>query len=380
MSITAQPPSTTSRTTAGATTVGAFERRLTPRPVAPDERARLMIDPGFGRVFTDHMARATWTADGGWADRRVEPRAPLAMDPAAAVLHYGQEIFEGLKAYRHADGSVWTFRPEANAARFAASARRLALPELPVADFLGSIEALVGVDAAWVPDAEESSLYLRPFMFGSEACLLVRSARVVDYLLIASPVGPYFAAGVQPVSIWVAQDLHRAGPGGTGAAKTMGNYAASMASQNEAYAHGCEQVCFLDAATGRNLEELGGMNVFVVLATGEVVTPALDGSILEGVTRASVMTLLRDAGHDVAEREVPLAEVLAGLRTGGVAEMFACGTGAVVSSIGRLVGRDFDLTVGGGGKGPVTSGVRRQLTDIQYGRAGDPHGWMYRLV
>ena len=380
MSITAQPPSTTSRTTAGATTAGAFERRLTPRPVAPDERARLMIDPGFGRVFTDHMARATWTADGGWADRRVEPRAPLAMDPAAAVLHYGQEIFEGLKAYRHADGSVWTFRPEANAARFAASARRLALPELPVADFLGSIEALVGVDAAWVPDAEESSLYLRPFMFGSEACLLVRSARVVDYLLIASPVGPYFAAGVQPVSIWVAQDLHRAGPGGTGAAKTMGNYAASMASQNEAYAHSCEQVCFLDAATGRNLEELGGMNVFVVLATGEVVTPALDGSILEGVTRASVMTLLRDAGHDVAEREVPLAEVLAGLRTGGVAEMFACGTGAVVSSIGRLVGRDFDLAVGGGGKGPVAAAVRRRLTDIQYGRAGDPHGWMYRLV
>ena len=154
MSSTAQPPSTTSRTTAGATTAGAFERRLTPRPVAPDERARLMIDPGFGRVFTDHMARVTLTADGCWADRRVEPRAPLAMDPAAAVLHYGQEIFEGLKAYRHADGSVWTFRPEANAARFAASARRLALPELPVADFLGSIEALVGVDAAWVPDDE----------------------------------------------------------------------------------------------------------------------------------------------------------------------------------------------------------------------------------
>jgi branched-chain amino acid aminotransferase len=380
MSITAQPPSTTPRaSTARATTAGAFERRLTPTPVAPDERARLMTDPGFGRVFTDHMARATWTADGGWADRRVEPRAPLAMDPAAAVLHYGQEIFEGLKAYRHADGSVWTFRPEANAARFAASARRLALPVLPVADFLGSIEALVGADAAWVPDAEESSLYLRPFMFGSEACLLVRSARVVDYLLIASPVGPYFAAGVQPVSIWVAQDLHRAGPGGTGAVKTMGNYAASMASQNEAYAHGCEQVCF-DAATGRNLEELGGMNVFVVLATGEVVTPALDGSILEGVTRASVMTLLRDAGHDVVEREVPLAEVLAGLRTGGVAEMFACGTGAVVSPIGRLVGRDFDLVVGGGGTGPVTAAVRRRLTDIQYGRADDVRGWMHRLA
>ena len=380
MSIAAQPPSPTSRATPRRTTAGAFERCLTPTPVPADERVRLMTDPGFGRVFTDHMARLTWTVDGGWADRRVEPRAPLPMDPAAAVLHYGQEIFEGLKAYRHADGSVWTFRPEANAARFAASARRLALPELPVADFLGSIEALVGVDAAWVPDAEESSLYLRPFMFGSEPCLLVRSARVVDYLLIASPVGPYFAAGVQPVSIWVAEDLHRAGPGGTGSAKTMGNYAASMASQNEAHAHGCEQVCFLDATTGRNLEELGGMNVVVVLASGEVATPALDGSILEGVTRASIMTLLRDAGHDVVEREVPLAEVLAGLRTGGVAEMFACGTGAVVSSIGRLVGQGFDLAVGGGGTGPVTAAVRRRLTDIQYGRADDVHGWMHRLA
>ena len=368
---TAEPPSRTA---------AAFDVRRTTTPTSGEDRARLMTDPGFGRVFTDHMARLTWTADGGWADRRVEPFGPLELDPAAAVLHYGQEIFEGLKAYRHADGSVWTFRPEANAARFAASARRLALPVLPVEDFLGSVEALVVVDTAWVPDAEESSLYLRPFMFGSEACLLVRSARVVEYLLIASPVGPYFASGVQPVSIWVAQDLHRAWAGGTGSAKTMGNYAASMASQNEAYAHGCEQVCFLDASTGSNLEELGGMNVFVVLASGEVATPALDGSILEGVTRASIMTLLRDAGHDVVEREVPLAEVLAGLRTGGVAEIFACGTGAVVSPIGRLKGAGFDLPVGDGGTGPVTAAVRQRLTDIQYGRAADSRGWMHRLA
>lgn len=381
---TAEPPGTSPRavgaTTSGTTASRAFAVRRTTTPTSAEDRTRLMTDPGFGRVFTDHMARLTWTTDGGWADRRVEERAPLAVEPAAAVLHYGQEVFEGLKAYRHADGSVWTFRPEANAARFAASARRLALPELPVEDFLGSIEALVGVDAPWVPDGEESSLYLRPFMFGSEASLLVRSSRIVEYLLIASPVGPYFAGGVQPVSIWVAQDLHRAGPGGTGSAKTMGNYAASMASQNEAYAHGCEQVCFLDATTGSNLEELGGMNVFVVLSSGEVATPALDGSILEGVTRASIMTLLRDAGHDVVEREVPLAEVLAGLRTGGVAEMFACGTGAVVSPIGRLKGDGFDLPVGDGGTGPETAAVRRQLTDIQYGRSADLRSWMHRLA
>lgn len=362
------------------TSTTTFARQLTTTPVAPDERARLMAAPAFGSVFTDHMVRIDWTADGGWSGHRVVPRAPIAMDPAAAVLHYGQEIFEGLKAFRHADGSVWTFRPQANAQRFRDSARRMAMPELPAADFLASLEALLSADAAWVPDSDESSLYLRPFLFASEAFLGVRPARGMTYLVIASPVGPYFAAGLKPVSIWVAQDLRRAGPGGTGAAKCSGNYAASLASQVEAYARGCEQVCFLDAATGRNIEELGGMNVVVVFADGRVATPALNGSILAGVTRDSVITLLREAGHDVAERDVPLAEVLAGLRDGTVTEVFACGTGAAVSPIGRLVGESFDLTVADGATGPVTDDVRRRLTGIQYGRLEDTHGWMYRLV
>ena len=366
--------------TESTTTADAFERRLTHAPHGDEERARLIESPVFGTVFTDHMAHITWTAEGGWQDRRIEPYGPILLDPAAAVLHYGQEIFEGLKAYRHADGSVWTFRPWANAARFAASARRLALPELPAEDFLGSIEALVSVDLAWVPGADETSLYLRPFMFASEAFLGVRPSRGVDYLLIASPVGPYFAGGVKPGSSWVSENWNRSGPGGTGAAKCGGNYAASLLPQQEAYQQGCEQVCFLDAATGTQLEELGGMNIFLVHADGRVQTPALTGSILEGVTRSSVLTLLREEGRDVVEGTIRLDDLRAGLASGDVVEVFACGTAAVVTPVGRLAGEDFDLTVADGGTGAVTSAVRARLTDIQYGRAADPHGWMYRLA
>ena len=363
-----------------STTADAFAQHLKPARRSAGERARLMAAPAFGTVFTDHMIRIDWTADGGWTGHRVVPYGPLELDPAAAVLHYGQEIFEGIKAYRHDDGTVWTFRPVANAERFRASARRMDMPELPVADFVASLEALVNVDADWVPATDESSLYLRPFMFASEAFLGVRSARAMTYLLIASPVGPYFATGVRPVSIWVAQDHHRAGPGGTGAAKCGGNYAASLLSQRRAYAQGCDQVCFLDAATCANLEELGGMNVFAVLDDGSVVTPGLTGTFLAGITRSSVIALLRHAGHRVVERDVSLAEIRAGLETGGVSELFACGTGAAVTPIGRLAGDGFDLAVSDGGTGPVTAATRTRLTDIQYGRAADTHGWMRRLV
>ena len=358
----------------------AFEVRPTDTPSTAEQRAALMEAPVFGTVFTDHMARVTWSADQGWHDRRVEKQGPLLLHPATAVLHYGQEVFEGLKAYQHDDGTVWTFRPEANAARFATSARRLALPELSTADFLASIEALVRVDREWVPSGGETSLYLRPFMYASESFLGVRPTREAEYVVIASPVGPYFTSGVKPVSIWVVQDYHRAGPGGTGFAKCGGNYAASLLPQQEAYQHGCEQVCFLDATTNTELEELGGMNVFVVRADGSVATPPLNGSILEGVTRSSVLTLLAEAGHDVSERPIPLAEVRAGLQDGSIREVFACGTAAVVTPIGRLASADFDLTVGDGGTGEVTASVRRQLTDIQYGRAEDTHGWLHQIL
>jgi branched-chain amino acid aminotransferase len=362
--------------------VDAFDVRRTSAPTPDVAREEIMAAPRFGTVFTDHMARVTWSKGSGWHDRRVEKYGPLLLDPATSVLHYAQEVFEGLKAYRHADGSVWTFRPEANAARMARSARRLALPALSPEDFIGSIEALVRTDVDWVPGAEETSLYLRPFMYASESFLGVRPSDEVEYLVIAGPVGPYFAGGVKPVAIWVAQDYHRAGAGGTGAAKCGGNYAASLLPQQEAYAHGCEQVCFLDAETNTALEELGGMNVFVVRADGTVETPELTGSILEGVTRSSILRLLADRGHTVVERRIPLAEILDGLTDGSVAEVFACGTAAVVTPIGRLAGEGFDVAIGSadGASGPVTTAIRDELTDIQYGRVPDRYGWLHRLV
>ncbi len=360
--------------------LSAFTVHRTDHPVPETERAALLAAPKFGTVFTDHMAQITWTAADGWHDRRVEPYGPLSLDPACAVLHYAQEIFEGLKAYPHADGSVWTFRPAANAARFARSARRLALPELSETDFVESLRALVQVDQAWVPRGEEMSLYLRPFMFASENFIGVRASQEVEYLVIASPVGAYFTGGVRPVSIWVEREYHRAGPGGTGAAKCGGNYAASLLPQTAAYDHGCDQVCFLDARTETYLEELGGMNVMVVDADGTVRTPETSGAILEGVTRSAILALLADAGHDVREEPVALSDLLAGIRSGAVAEVFACGTAAVMTPIGRLVGDDFDVTVNGGEAGPVTMAIRGELTDIQYGRRPDRHGWMHRLV
>jgi len=360
--------------------VEAFRVVPNAAPHTDEERTDALADLRFGVQFTDHMARVTWRADEGWTDRRVEAYGPLQLDPAAAVLHYGQEVFEGLKAYRWEDGSVWAFRPEANAARLARSAWRLALPELPVEDFLGAIEALVREDAAWVPGAEESSLYLRPFMYAQEAFLGVRPARHVEFLVIASPVGPYFASGLKPVSIWIEKDYHRSGPGGTGAAKCGGNYAASLMPQMAAYERGYEQVLYLDARSGTLLEELGGMNVFLVLRDGTVVTPVINGNILEGITRSSVISLLGEDDIKVVERDIPIAEVRSGLETGDIAEVFACGTAAVVTPIGKFGSEDFELEVGDGTPGPVTTSIRERLTDIQYGRAADPHGWMRRIV
>jgi branched-chain amino acid aminotransferase len=358
----------------------AFAVELNPRPRTDAEREAELAHPAFGLAFTDHMARIDWSAGEGWSGRRIVPYGPITLDPAASVLHYAQEIFEGLKAYRHADGSIWTFRATANAERFTRSARRLALPELDVADFLGAIETLVRVDREWVPSGEETSLYLRPFMFAAEPFIGVRPSHRVEFYAIASPVGSYFASGVAPVSIWVEHSTHRAGPGGTGAAKCGGNYAGSMAAQEHAYARGCEQVLYLDAVTGQHLEELGGMNIMVVFDDGSVATPPTSGTILEGVTRSSILQLLADRGTGVVERPVSLAEVVDGARSGRVREVFACGTAAVMTPVGRLVGEDFEVQVADGGPGELTMSVRQELTDIQYGRAEDRHGWTRRVV
>jgi len=348
-------------------------------PLPADRRAAILANPGFGQHFSDHMVAVKWTDEAGWHDAQVRPFAPLSLSPAAAVFHYAQEIFEGLKAFRHDDGSIWGFRPAANAARLQRSAARLALPELAQELFLESLRQLVKIDADWVPSDNESSLYLRPFMIATEPFLGVRAAREVDYYVIASPVGAYFKAGVKPVSIWLSRDYSRAGRGGTGAAKCGGNYAASLLPQQQAQENGCEQVLFLDGEHGRYIEELGGMNVFLVHRDGRVDTPAL-GSILEGITRASVMTLLRERGHVVTERQIAIEEWIEGVRSGEIVEAFACGTGASISPIGVLKGADFSVGDGAGEPGVVTMGIRKALTDIQYGRAEDRHGWMMRLA
>ena len=363
-----------------STTATEFPLTQSAAPVAAGRRAEILAAPGFGRFFTDHMATATWTHGVGWHDTAIVPYGPLQLDPAAAVLHYAQEIFEGMKVYRHADGSVWSFRPEANAARMARSARRLALPEVPEQMFLDAVTQLVRADEAWVPSGGESSLYLRPFTVATEAFLGVRSAREVRFMVIASPAGSYFSGGVKPVSIWLSENYSRAALGGTGSAKCGGNYAASLAAQDEAAEHGCDQVCFLDAAEHTYVEELGGMNLFFVHDDGSVVTPELTGTILEGITRASILELAADLGHEVSERRISISEWREGVASGRITEVFACGTAAVVTPVGKLVSADGELSHGTGAAGEFTTTVRERLLDLQYGRAEDPHGWMTRLT
>ncbi len=360
-----------------------FTQALTAQPTSAQRRAEILADPGFGRYFTDHMVTATWSPQAGWHDARIEPYGPIALDPAAAVLHYAQEIFEGLKAYRHGDGSVWAFRPEANGERFARSATRLALPRLPVEDFLAAIDLIVRTDLDWVPTGGEQSLYLRPFMFASEAFLGVRPANEIRFVVIASPVGAYFASGIKPVSIWLSSTYTRAALGGTGAAKCGGNYAASLAAQLEAQAHGCDQVCFLDAVERRWVEELGGMNLYFVHRDGRLVTPELTGTILEGVTRSSILTIAKQQGLDVEERRVDIDEWRRGVESGAIAEVFACGTAAVITPVGRLVwdgGEVASPVTTPDGVGLVTGRLRQALVDIQYGRSPDTHGWLRRLA
>jgi branched-chain amino acid aminotransferase len=361
-----------------APTTLQFTRSTNPDAMAEMERMEILADPGFGKHFTDHMVDICWSARGGWHRPRVQPYGPIALDPAAAVLHYGQEIFEGLKAYRHEDGSIWSFRPERNAARMQASARRMAMPELPTEYFLDSIKEIIAADGAWVPSAPETSLYLRPFMFAKEAFLGVRPAEKVNYYVIASPAGPYFANGVAPISIWLSTQYSRAGKGGTGAAKTGGNYASSLIAQAEAYDNGCEQVLFLDSQEGKYLEELGGMNIVLVYKGGRLVTPESD-SILEGITRDSILELAADRGLTVERRRVTIDEWREGAASGEIVEAFACGTAAVVTPIALVKAADFEIGSADAPAGELTLSLRQELPDIQYGRLPDTHGWMTRL-
>ena len=360
-----------------------FDLHRNPSPASAERRAQIHANPGFGVHFTDHMVRAVWTKDGGWGEGRVEPYGPIQLMPSAAVLHYAQEIFEGLKAYRHADGSVWSFRPEANAERMQRSARRIALPELPTQDFVESLRALIAVDEPWVPPAGtgETSLYLRPFTFASEPFLGVRPADEATYCLIASPAGAYFPGGLKPVTLWISQHYARAGAGGTGAAKAGGNYASSLAGQLEGIENGCDQAVFLDSSTQTYIEELGGMNLFFVTRDNHLVTPELTGSILEGITRVSILELAPSLGLTPQERRIPIQEWKDGVASGEISEVFACGTAAVITPVGELrwEGGSAPSTAGEGG-GEVTKAIRTALLDIQYGRVEDTHGWMTRLA
>ncbi|MEO6702800.1 MAG: branched-chain amino acid aminotransferase [Jatrophihabitantaceae bacterium] len=350
-------------------------------PATEQQRAEVMLDPGFGRFFTDHMASATWTPDRGWHDLAVSELKPYSMHPGAAVLHYAQEIFEGLKATRHENGSIWLFRPDRNARRFANSARRLALPVLDDGMFIDSISELVRADQDWVPayDGGERSLYLRPYMFGSEAFLGVRAAAEVSYGVIASPAAAYFKSGVSGVTLWVSENYSRAAKGGTGEAKCGGNYAGSLAAQVEAQQHDCEQVLYLSSDDDRYLEESGTMNLFLVTSDGELITPGL-GTILEGVTRDSVLELAAEHGLKPVERPVALADLRAGCDDGSITEMFAAGTAAIITPILGFKGNGYAHTLGAGEPGEVTLAIRKHILDVQFGRAADTHNWLYPVV
>lgn len=360
-------------------TSGAFPFEANPNPVDAAERAARLVDPGFGRVFTDHMVTIRYSDAKGWYDAKVGPRAPLTLDPATAVLHYAQEIFEGLKAYRLADGSMALFRPEQNARRFQRSANRLAMPELPEEMFLQACKQLVQVDKDWFPPIDGGSIYLRPFMIASEVFLGVKPSAEYLFMVIASSAGNYFKSGAPAISIWVSEQYTRAARGGTGAAKCGGNYAASLVAQSEAIRQGCDQVVFLDAAEHRWVEELGGMNLFFLFDDGSLLTPPADGTILEGITRDSVLTLARAQGLNVREERYAMDQWRADAESGRLVEVFACGTAAVVTPVGTVKSTQGDFTIGAGGAGQMTQQIRTKLVDIQRGAAVDTHGWVQRI-
>jgi branched-chain amino acid aminotransferase len=355
-----------------------FEIQPAADPMSEKERTARLVDPGFGRIFTDHMALVRYNQAKGWHDARLECRSHFALDPAAAVMHYAQEIFEGLKAYKRDDGGINLFRPDANARRFRNSAERMAMPPLPESVFIEAVEQLVRLDRAWMP-AGEGTLYLRPFMIATEIFLGVKPSSEYIFAVIASSVGSYFKGGPAPVSIWVSENYTRAAIGGTGAVKCGGNYAASLRAQAEAIEHGCDQVVFLDAVERRYVEELGGMNVFFVFDDGSLLTPPL-GTILPGITRDSIIALAKDSGTRVREELYTIDQWRADAASGKLKEAFACGTAAVISPIGKVCSARGDFLISGGTAGTVAMGLRKKLVDIQHSRAPDPHNWIRKVL
>ncbi len=337
-------------------------------------RRALPATLGFGQIFADVMFRMRYTKAQGWQDGEFCPYGPLMLDPAAKVLHYGQEIFEGHKGYRWDDGRIALFRPDANAARMNRSARRMRMPEIPVETQLDAVVELVRRVQDWVPDAP-GSLYLRPTMIATEAGLGVRAATEFLYYVIASPVGPYFPQGFAPIKVHVESKFTRAAEGGMGAAKTGGNYAGSLFAQTEAKERGYDAVLWLDAKEHRFIEEISAMNIFFVI-DGQITTSPLTGSILEGITRDSVITLARDADEGGVERLISIDEIIEGIASGRVSEAFAAGTAAVITPVGGFAWQGHEHPIRGGEIGPMAQKYYARLTDTQWGRVVDTRGWI----
>jgi len=329
----------------------------------------------FGEIFTDHMFNMDYTPESGWHNARIEPYAPFVMDPATMVLHYGQTIFEGLKAYRTKDGKIQLFRADQNMARFNRSASVVCIPKIDEAFALRAIKKLVSIEKDWVPSAPDTSLYIRPTIIATDPYLGVRPSRTYRFFIILSPVGAYYPEGFNPVKIWVTDKYVRAAKGGLGEAKTAANYAASLYGAEVAKKAGYTQVLWLDAVEHRYIEEVGTMNICFII-DDVVVTPALTGSILAGITRDSVLTLARHWGIKVAERPITIDEVMEAHKNGALQEVFGTGTAAVISPVSHLAWHDEVIQIGEGGVGPMAHKFYEAITDIQYGRAEDPFGWV----
>lgn len=356
------------------------EKLRSPRMTHQQREQKIENGAGFGHVFTEHMITIRWSEEQGWHDAFLTPFHDLSLSPASTVFHYGQEIFEGMKAFRTAEDHILIFRPDANAKRFALSAHRLAMPPLPEEIFVEAVDRLVKIDQDWVPSKPGSSLYIRPFMIATEAALGVKPASSFLFVIIACPVGEYFSKDSGPVNVWIEQSTVRACHGGTGMAKCGGNYAGSLVAQREGAQHDCQQVLFLDAVEHKWLEEMGGMNIFFVKNDNTLITPPLnEGTILHGITRDSIITLAREAGLKIEERRYSLDELFADGKSGVIREAFACGTAAVIAPIGAFKSKQGNCIIHQGKMGELTQKLKQKLCDIQFGRAKDTHHWTHKI-
>ncbi|MBQ8503716.1 MAG: branched-chain amino acid aminotransferase [Clostridia bacterium] len=329
---------------------------------------------GFGHIFTDHMFMMNYTEGKGWHDARIVPYGNISLDPSAMVFHYGQEMFEGLKAYRGENDKIYLFRPDMNAKRANASNERLCIPEIPEEMFVEAVKAVVDIDRDWVPSDEGTSLYIRPFVIATDEFLGVAPSKTYLFIVILSPSGAYYESGLAPVGIWIEDEYVRAVKGGMGFAKTGGNYAASLIAQVKAHDSGYSQVLWLDGVERKYIEEVGAMNIMFKI-NGKVVTPALNGSILPGITRNSILHVCRSWGYEVEERRISVEELVAAAKDGSLEEVWGTGTAAVVSPVGKLRYMDDVMTIGDGGIGELTQKLYDELTGIQWGKREDPYGW-----